>query len=447
MLLLGVRDRFWPGAAEIEPMTGDLNIAVAQFASAGPEGDPTVTSESSDLADSVFRTLTDELTELESDPAPGLGDIDFEVQAPNITGPVDGDTREERAAQAERIGERAAADIVVYALVQEEATETSLRPEFYLTDRNLVLDAEVLVGDYQFGDPLVQAAAISNPTARSQLRAGLINRTSGLVHLVVGLSYFGGRNYDSATAVFGDILRKSLLEAGGGLEIVHLFRGNAAGRLGDLDLAEEEYRSALALHPEFARAQVGLAETVFQRSHHGCRPETIDAEGVRRAIDMYGGALDAEDRPVRSNVDIKVAFGVGRARLCLSTAEVEESWADARAELGTVVEAHDAGNTGITELAAEAWSSLGLLEIGQASDDEAAFERAVDDLNRALEIGTDPGRRHTWYGYLGYSHCRLGQTGEALDAYDQALESAPNEAQQSYVDARERAAAGDPANC
>lgn len=443
MLLLGVRDRFWPDEPEAEPMTGDVNIAVAEFGSIGTDGNITVTRESSDLAASAFETLERELSALETDPAAGLDIIDFEVQPPDVTGPVEGGTRGERAAHAERIGERTAADIVLYAIVEEAASETSLRPEFFLTDRKLELDPEVLVGDYRFGAPLVQQAAISaNPTARSQLRAGLIDRTNGLVQLVVGLFFFGAGEYGTANEVFGDIQRAALLPADGGLEIVHLFRGNAAGREGDVELAASEYESALEINPEFARAQIGLAETVFQRSHKRCERDSIDVAGVRQALDMYRGALDAEDRPARSNVDVKVAFGVGRAHLCLSTARVESSWAEARAELDSVVDAYDAGNTAVTELAAEALSSLGLLEIQTDGDGEASLERAVADLNRAIEISADPGRRAAWYGYLGYAHCLLGNAAKALEAYDMGLDSTTDEpTRQTLLDGRERAAA------
>ena len=65
MLLLTVKDRFWPERAEVVEMTGDVNVAVSEFGSLGSDGRVTVTDESSALASSVFEVLDRELLTLE----------------------------------------------------------------------------------------------------------------------------------------------------------------------------------------------------------------------------------------------------------------------------------------------------------------------------------------------------------------------------------------------
>jgi tetratricopeptide (TPR) repeat protein len=449
MLLVGTWDRFRPTSEHPTPMTGDVNVAVAEFASLRPDGDVAVTEESRALASSVHDALRDDLIEMEQS-GDADASIDYEVQAPDVTGPIDGETAEERAAQADQIGSRFSADIVVYAVIDVRPDATSTTPEFYLTDRNLVVGAEELIGQYRLGNALAEPGHISNVNVRSRLREGLLARTSGLIHLVIGLSYFELQEYDSALEVFDDIESNGGISHDDGGEVLHLFWGNAAGRLGDLQLAEEQYQLALDINPEYARARVGLAETMYQRSYNDCTSDAVDAEGVQQALHGYQSALTADDRPARSNIESKVSLGVGRAHLCLSIARVEDSWAKAETELRRVANAYENGNTEIEELAAEAYSGLGLMEIETVVDRGGNLERAITNLKRAITIAeADPAsnRQYIWYGFLGYAHCQLGQTPEALDSYDHAFRLAPEEKQRQYTEARERAALEDPARC
>jgi tetratricopeptide (TPR) repeat protein len=465
MLLLSVKDRFWPERAEVTPMTGDVNVAVAEFGSLGSNGRVTVTDESSALASSVFEVLDRELLTLEAAPADGEP-FDFEIRPPEETGVVDGDTNDERAAQAARIADDIDADVIVYAVLDESDGSTSATPEFFLTNRNLVADAQEMVGQYQLGIAVEQQALIATDiNARRAIRSVLLDRANGLVQLIVGLSHYGARDYGTAIRVFAEIDRLQLMGIDDGAEILHLFLGNAAGRVGDLVRAESAYRRALEIDRGFARAQVGLAETTFQRAHNDCAVGAIDADGVRRSIDLYLAALEAEHQPVRSNIPAKVALGAGRGYLCLSLAGIEDAWASAREHLSQVVDAHEAGADDIDELAAEASSNLGLLEIQTSDGDPEALDRATQALLTAIELGSQPGSDSSglpgWYGMLGYAYCRLDRDADALRAYDQALAaydragtSAEGSAatpvrgdRQSYVEARARAADGDPASC
>jgi tetratricopeptide (TPR) repeat protein len=447
MLLIGAREQFFPGKPSVEAMTGDVNIAVAEFGSIGPNGEVSVSEESSRLASSVYDFLDREINALEVG-EDGLTDSDFEVQHPDVTGPVDGETSTDRAAQARKLGKRFSADIVIYAVIDEAAANTSMTPEFYLTDRNLVLDAEELIGEYQLGEPLQPTGSIaSNIGARRELRTGLVNRTSGLLQLIVGLSYFGSGQYEHALDIFDTLEGGNLLTADAGGEILNLFQGNAAARLRNFDRAEQEYGDALLLRPGYSRAWVGLAEATYQRAHGGCRAESIDAGGVRRARDDYLAAGQSPDQPSGANIDDKVALGAGRAHLCLSLTGNEDAWDAARMQLDRVISAYEAGDTGITELVAEAWSNRGLLEIASPHSGEAALRRAVDDLTRAIEVGA-PGRAYIWYGMLGFAHCRLDESEAALAAYDQAIQHSPDDAKRGeYASARTQAEASDPNAC
>jgi tetratricopeptide (TPR) repeat protein len=444
MLFVQVWDRFGPSSVHVSPMSGDYNVAVAEFAMAEPGGSVGVTDVSSTLAASAFEVLERDLHRLENSGSDERASSDFELRPPGDIGPVEGATTAERAEQAKHIAERYSADVVVYAVVEEGPTGTSMTPELYLTDHNLVAGAEELIGHYRLGQPLQQPAPIStNSGARSELRQALVARTAGLVDILVGLSYYGLQDYRAADQVFGAAEAEALLGPDEGAEVVHLLRGNVAGRLGELDAAEAHYMHALAINPDYARAQVGLAETIYQRAHNDCAGDAIDAEGVERARDAYRRALRAPDRPATSNVAAKVALGIGRADLCLSLAGVEQAWAGARQQFETVAADYESGNESIGELAAEAWSGLGLLEITTAGNDHDALERAADDLERAIAMTSSKNRLYVWYGYLGFAMCRLGRAPEATAAYDQAIIRAPAASQPEYYAERDRAVSGD----
>ena len=77
----------------------------------------------------------------------------------------------------------------------------------------------------------------------------MLARTSGLLNLVIGLSRFELQEYDSAIEVFGSIESSGGIDDDAGGEVLHLFWGNSAGRLGDLGLAAGEYQRALEINP------------------------------------------------------------------------------------------------------------------------------------------------------------------------------------------------------
>ena len=72
------------------------------------------------------------------------------VRAPEDTGPIQGETREERAAQC-RTASEIGADVILYGILRSKGSGHEFRPEFFLTDRTLQ-GAEELVGQYELGE-------------------------------------------------------------------------------------------------------------------------------------------------------------------------------------------------------------------------------------------------------------------------------------------------------
>lgn len=418
MLFVGIWDRFGPENDPVVPMSGDLNVAVAQFGTATKPGEVRVTEASAAMATSVYELLESELD--------AVAEYDIEVRAPEETGRLAGSSPKERATSAARLTAESRADVLIYGVLQHNAT--SLTPEFYMSDR-LLPGAEELAGHYKLGGALTQPASIEeNVVARSELRRELLKRSSGIVRFISGLSHFALNDYQTARDAFKRIDNEGLFRQGTDEHILSLFLGHAAGQLGDFDAAEAHYEEALATRPSYARALIGIAEIRFQRSHNGCKDSAIHAGGVRRARDGYIRARNSGDRPPHSNIETKAALGVGRALLCLSLAGVEGRWDEAQHQFRTVTDAYEQGNDRVADLAAEAWSSLGLIEVQGAEGDERQFRAAAEAFEKAIAVSTRADRQSLWYGYLGYTYCKLGRRRDAVEAYEAAREMAPDEA-------------------
>jgi len=105
-------------------MTGDLNIAVAQFGELDGRGRVVRSDRASELATSVAERMQGELGQL-------ARTLDIQVRAPARTGRVDGPTPVERARQAARLASVQNANVVVYGILAPGADRTSFTPEFY----------------------------------------------------------------------------------------------------------------------------------------------------------------------------------------------------------------------------------------------------------------------------------------------------------------------------
>ena len=99
-----------------------------------------------------------------------------------------------------------------------------------------------------------------------------------------------------------------------------------------------------------------------------CLPGSVDADGLRQSEETYLGALSAEDQPAVSNVEAKVAWGLGRVYLCMSRSGVEDRWEDSGDEFATVTTLFEAGDLELRRLASDAYGGLALLAFPTLSD-------------------------------------------------------------------------------
>jgi tetratricopeptide (TPR) repeat protein len=402
------------------PMSGHLNIAVAQFATFDGEGHPVALASTRGLADSVFRGLEPQFAPLRE------AGFDVQTRAPRVTGKVDGQSPERRAQQLEALADNAHADIVIAAKLVVGGRSV-VAPELYLSSRKL-LGAYELSGYHQLSPVSINGEPDSNPAAARDLRDGLVQRARGIARFIVGLGFADEHRFAQADREFKAAMPDWNDKAE--RRLVYLFLGNVAGKKGQLSLAQRYYRNALATDPTYGRAQLGLAEVALQRARGDCGHRGVRPNGLRATIGRYQAALRLPHEP-GADIAPKVALGLGRTYLCMSQAGIATQWVDAQVQFANVVETYRRGNQHIYDLTAEAYAGLGYtayLPARDQADAEGEFRRAAEAFEHAIEMSVDPARQAIFLGALANIHERLGAPARACDAYRRAASLDPNPA-------------------
>lgn len=397
----------------IGPMKGDFNVAVAGFL-ALEDQTLMASSEADLLAADVYERISSELETLNE-----TDGFNFEVRAPEQTGKLSGLTRVERARSAMTLAGDIEADVLVYGTVTGDA----IAPEFFVQNRaNNLQGAEEITGDYELGSKIFSSpVGAGSLTENAQARLALVARMEALTQFVIGLSWYSTRQYDKARSVFEEANAPAWLDTDG-KEVLHLFQGNSAGKVGDYDAAASAYERALELNGGYARALVGQAEIEFFRAAvveraGNCEAGEVDETGIRSSERIYRTALAAPDQPAVSNIDAKVAFGLGRVYSCMSQALIEDRWADAVSEFDSVIASYNGGREDLRDLAAESWAGKGLASfpfVDQPNRGEA-FCAVAAAYQNAIDLTTLPEREALFLDQRNFAVQQARESGVSCD--------------------------------
>ncbi|MGH9276488.1 MAG: TIR domain-containing protein [Acidimicrobiales bacterium] len=408
----------WRGRGGPARMTGWFNLAVATFGEL--DGDSVVSSAAASQLSSRFdRLLAGELREVQGG---------REVQHRAI-GRLAGATPDERASAAEKTAKAIGADVVVYGLLQTDASGSELTPEFYVSDRKL-FDAFELVGQHQLGTPLRAPGGAERVSVQNALLDQLTWRSRVLAEATVALGYYSVEDYDQAYQHLQAANREPGWGPNDGREVLYLLLGNLAGKLGQLPEAEEYYLQALDLKPEYSRANLGQAEVIFHRARGQCEAGTVDADGLARSLEAYRRAR-AGRLVAGADVPAKAAYGEGRVMLCSSQALLADAWNDAESRFIEAIQAYGGDTERLRDLAAEAHATLGYLyRLALSAEAAQKYSRAASEYEAAIalyqEAGRRPDRQAFFQSQLGFLFSRLGDRSRADAAYAAAVRLAPD---------------------
>jgi tetratricopeptide (TPR) repeat protein len=373
----------------VAPMTGDFNIAVAQFQVYG-EGEEGF-KDAQELARGFANAIEREINDL----ADEINDT-IQIRFPQETGIVHGNTDAERAENARALAAEINADVVIYGTIVVDDLAAVTKPEFYVSDRDFTLAAEV-AGQYRMGGE-IPLDKVDNRSLRNNAEDTLENRFRALTYIINGLSDFTVGQYEEAGIKFSRALE---IQAWDTPDVIYVLLGNVALHQHKWMEAEEHFSNARDINPDYARAHGGLATAFLFQAAASAPSGTydFDIELLDKAIDAFQRALDSSDQSPLADTPTRARFGLGEVylRKALRDNQVghskvgDQNYDLARQAYGAVIQDYEAGNKRVQEFAARAHAQLGLIYWlnGQPEAAILEYEQAIDllpDYGQAKEL-------------------------------------------------------------
>lgn len=418
LAIIGVLSYLLLRSVKPEEMTGEFNVAVAEFMVVEDDGSSIRSNDGHELGEWLHSRLNSSFAELEI--------RGYQVWPPDYTGRVSGENREAREQAAEELAQEIGAHVIVYGVITE-TVDPLHNLEFYVNYKGFE-EGEEVVGGHRLG----QALPIELPFEESQFQGadnhGLIARVNGLSLLTIGLSYYATDNFERAIQFFSDAAETPGWLRYAGQEVVYLLLGNAnvrqASKLGSrerLPTAEDHYVEALDIKPGYARAQLGLANVLYLRALGD--PNSAGFDDVDRALldeakQAFEEGLEMPDAPDTAHIESKVRFGLGQIYLVRSQLDGAEWLPRAREEFEAVLVAYGGREPSLENLAGHAHARIGSIELLEGDAEAAAerYEQAADLVSPFYQ-----GRYQAQRGDVLASLCEMEL---ALAAYDEAIRTA-----------------------
>jgi len=351
-------------AQKPDRMTGDFNIAVAQFGEVTDEGIVS-SAEVTHISKLLFDFLDSEYK------ATDFG-LDIQVAQEKI-----GILTEDR--EAEQLAYDIDADIVIYGSVSVigDGDEASLSPKFYVADQP---DTGELTGQHQLALPI--KFDISSLGFEDEVNTKLRSRAATLVCFTEALVYLSADDLDEALHSF----QEAVDEAEGygtfeGQEALYLFAAHTNRRQENFEKAEEYLDQALFLNPEYARAYLARGNIYYVQALPSWDQAKLD-----KALSEYEKALEAQDHPAGAYVTEKANTSLGNIYVIQAQQTNDpELFARAIDHYDQVVAQYEkTKNERIRELAAIAYFGL-----GAAYERQNDYTQAADVYQRCIDLTSD----------------------------------------------------------
>ncbi|MCL4863511.1 MAG: hypothetical protein KJZ93_29165 [Caldilineaceae bacterium] len=256
-------------------MRGQFRIAVAHFGELDSPNRVQATEKGAVLSKWFFDSLFREYNDAQVDVAQGIeiwhddrADVDK-----NVTfGVIKGETPEARRQAAAKLADRIGAHMVIYGnLVAPGETGhdgQQLALEFYLSPR-VNDETAAIVGAHRLGRPIDLPSVFDtgDPNANIAISRLLQVRADALFWLTVGLTQaILGRSAEALETFHQAEAALTNWRDEDGKEILYFFIGREALFLDQLDEAVANFERALALQPNYARAQIALGSALLKRA-------------------------------------------------------------------------------------------------------------------------------------------------------------------------------------
>lgn len=401
-------------------MTGQFNVAVAEFLVQDANGKNIRSEDGSLLAAYIVGQIDSQFTEIELKKT-----IPYEIWGPKETGDITGDTAEERSIAAAALAEKIHAHVLIYGVIISDGNKSRFMPEFYVNHASFQ-DASEITGEHEIGSQLrlslpftESIQAVENPA--------LAGRVHAMDLITIGLAYYSVDDYENAARYLERAAAEERWLETSGKEVAYLLIGNTYIRWTSRDddsqyltAAAKNYDEALRINPDYGRGLVGQANVLYLEAT--LANQEIDTVKLDQADELLTRALALEGQPESYNIPAKAHFQRGQIYLARYGAKIpvpagEADWiAQAKDEFAFVIAEYEAGDATLKSLASHAYFRLG----------ECAFYRDAKDpqaiafIEKAISIAS-PFYEAEFTASLGNIYNYLGEKDKAIQAYEDAI--------------------------
>lgn len=417
LAIVGVLAYFLLRPTTPKAMTGQFNVAVAEVAVVDQSGSTVRSEDGLALADFLFQRLEVSFDELDLR-------IPYELWPPAYTGRIVGDTRAERAHTAEAIAQRIGAHVIIYGVITQAGNQSQFAPEFYVNYKGFE-GGEEITGQHELGSALRMPSHFEPAQFQGVENPALSARAEALSLVTIGLSYYATDDFERALDYFTQAEATEGWLPSAGKEVIYILLGNASGRLASKEKSAEHltaaldyYDKALSINPAYTRGKVGQASVLYLMAlgdPSASSWDAVDLGQLDEAAAAYEAALSLGDPPESANIETKVHFGLGQIHLARAMVVGGDWMAQAEAEFKEVVQAYEAGNTRIKDLAGHAQARLGAIARLQGNT-----RGAIEHYTRATEL-VSPYYQAYYYTRLGEIHAAEANKDLAIKAYTEAI--------------------------
>lgn len=339
-------------------MTGDFNIAIAEFGEQS-DGGLVSTAESRQISSTLYNFLDSEFE---------AANFELDIQVSHRNMPI-----VEGGLDAEKLARQINADVIIYGTVFVGADDAEFSPRFYVADS---VDVDEITGQNELAHPI--RFDLADLSFQGEVNQVLRSRASILLSFTEGLVYLNDNDLDSALAAFENAINESDdLEFFPGQELLHLMIGNAYRRIGEYEIAVQSFNRSLALNPDYARAHIGLGNVFYEQA----TLDWEDSEKLDQALEEYRKALEAQDKPPGAYVTEKVTTNIGNVLVVQAQLNNDVSLYETAEEsyLQVTEQYESTKNESLREIAATAYFGLGVIYIKKNDFDQGrkAFQTCV----------------------------------------------------------------------
>ncbi len=275
-----------------DKMTGDFNIAVAEFGEVTDDGTVVSSKIAKEISQELFDFLESEYRQINFGPG-----LNIEIAHKNM--PILGEDQE-----AAELALEIDADVVIYGRASTRGNRAKLLPKFYVANREADIQSntrELTTGIHRLDLPIIVDTTLFDYDE-------LQSKASILLSFTVGLVYLSSDELSNALYYYQDAAKKANNYGDfSGKETLYLFSALANYLQDNFEQANKDLDQAFVLNPEYARAYIARGNIHYiQALKMG-----FDANKLQQALVEYEKALKAQDQPIEAYIKEKVNISMG----------------------------------------------------------------------------------------------------------------------------------------